>query len=228
MKPVENGAFVKEYETQDKETEQAAQLTVTSVASEDPRYVERVPPPLTEDFPIGTKVFFLGEHAYGTAAQISGATDTSLSVILAVSGFLLLRAIGWLQTLHYQYFVQEKDENERFKALVKDQPGEKYYPSPEVAKIAGLSPKVVSKLTSRVIAVDVDRSGKVNLGLSVKFEAKAQKVIDYSRKTYRYWEFSQATVDLIMEYKVTSAKYYTLAPSSLICAGKIPRGHEAP
>lgn len=90
MKPLDSGAFVKEYETQGKETEQAAQLTVTSVASEDPRYVERVPPPLIEEFPIGTKVFFLGEHAYGTAAQISGATVTSLSVILAVSGFMLL------------------------------------------------------------------------------------------------------------------------------------------
>lgn len=88
MKPLDSGAFVKEYETQDKEMEQAAQMTVTSVASEDPRYVERVPPPLCEEFPAGTKVFFLGEHAYGTAAQISGATDTTLSVILAVSGFL--------------------------------------------------------------------------------------------------------------------------------------------
>lgn len=124
--------------------------------------------------------------------------------------------------------MQEKDENERFKALVRDQPGEKYHPLPEVAKIAGLSPKVVSKLTSRVIAIDVDRSGKINLGLSVKFEAKAQKVIDYSRKTYRYWEFSQATVDLVKEYKVTDAKYYMQASSPLTFAGKIPRGHEAP
>ena len=121
--------------------------------------------------------------------------------------------------------MQDKDENERFKALVRDQPGERYYPSPEVAKIVGLSPKVVSKVTSRVMAVG---SGKTNLGLSVKFEAKAQKVIDYSRKKYRYWEFSQATVDLIKEYKVIAAKCYALASSTLTCIGKIPRGHETP
>jgi 5'-3' exoribonuclease 1 len=90
MKPLDSGAFVKEYETQDKETEQAVQMAVTTVASEDPRYVERVPPPLSEEFPVGTKVFFLGEHAYGTAAQISGATDVSLSVILAVGSLLCL------------------------------------------------------------------------------------------------------------------------------------------
>lgn len=60
---------------------------------------------------------------------------------------------------------------------------------------------MVSKLTSRVMAVD-DRSAKMNLGLSVKFEAKALKVIGYSRRTDRHWEFSQSTVDLIREYKV--------------------------
>ena len=95
MKPLDNGAFVKEYETQDKETEQAVQMTVGSVTSEDPRYIERVPPPLSEEFPVGAKVFFLGEHAYGTAAQISGATDVALSVILAVSSSLCLRVTSW-------------------------------------------------------------------------------------------------------------------------------------
>jgi hypothetical protein len=88
--------------------------------------------------------------------------------------------------------------------LIRDQAGERYYPSFEVAKIVGLSPKAVSKLTSRVVAVGGDRSVKINLGLSVKFEGKAQKVLDYSRKTDRYWEFSQATVALIKEYKVTA------------------------
>lgn len=43
---------------------------------------------------------------------------------------------------------------------------------------------------------------KNNLGLSIKFEAKSLKVIDYSRKNARYWEFSEKAVDLIREYKV--------------------------
>jgi 5'-3' exoribonuclease 1 len=90
--------------------------------------------------------------------------------------------------------------------LVRNQPAERYYPSFEVAKIVGLSPVVVSKLTSRVMVQGGDISGKINLGLSVKFEAKAKKVIGYSRKRDRYWEFSQATVALIKEYKVTGTK----------------------
>ena len=45
-------------------------------------------------------------------------------------------------------------------------------------------------------------NSKNNLGLSLKFEAKSLKVIDYSRKEGRHWEFSERTIDLIREYKV--------------------------
>jgi 5'-3' exoribonuclease 1 len=96
MKTLDSGAFVKEYEAMDKEIEQAVQMTVTSVASEDPRYVEKESLPLGQEFPVGTKVFFLGDQAYGASAQISGASDTSLSVILTVSGCLYLWIITWL------------------------------------------------------------------------------------------------------------------------------------
>lgn len=88
MKPLDTGALVKEYESHGKETEQAVQMVITSVASEDPRYVERASLSLSEEFPIGTKVFFLAEQAYGTCAQVSGATSMALSVILTVSGFM--------------------------------------------------------------------------------------------------------------------------------------------
>lgn len=67
------------------------------------------------------------------------------------------------------------------------------------------------------MAVDADRSGKVNLGLSVKFEGKSQKVIDYSRKTDRYWEFSQETVALVKEYKVTGLCLECLSLITSLC-----------
>jgi 5'-3' exoribonuclease 1 len=60
-------------------------MTLSQVASEDPRFLEREAPPLSEEFPEGSKIFFLGEHAYGVAAQVSATTDSTLSVILAVS-----------------------------------------------------------------------------------------------------------------------------------------------
>jgi 5'-3' exoribonuclease 1 len=84
LKRLESGAFVKDYEGADKEVEQAVQMCLSEVASEDSRYLEREAPPLSEDFPDGSKIFFLGEHAYGVAAQVSATTNTTLSVILAV------------------------------------------------------------------------------------------------------------------------------------------------
>jgi 5'-3' exoribonuclease 1 len=82
---METGAFVKDYDTADRETEHAVQMAVAEVTSEDPRFLERDAPPLSEEFPEGSKIFFLGEHAYGVAAQVSATTETTLSVILAVS-----------------------------------------------------------------------------------------------------------------------------------------------
>ena len=87
---LDTGAFVKDYEGSDKEVEQAVQMAVSEVNSEDPRYLEKEAPPLSEEFPERSKVFFLGEHAYGVAAQVFGTTEDTLSVILAVSVIALI------------------------------------------------------------------------------------------------------------------------------------------
>ena len=60
------------------------QLVLPEVISEDPRFMEQDPPPLNEEFPAGTKVFFLGDHAYGVAGQVQETTETTISVKLAV------------------------------------------------------------------------------------------------------------------------------------------------
>jgi 5'-3' exoribonuclease 1 len=44
---------------------------------------------------------------------------------------------------------------------------------------------------------------KTNLGLSLKFEAKSLKVIDYSKKEGRNWQYSEKAVDLLIEYKAS-------------------------
>ena len=90
LKRLDDGSFVKDYEGPEKETEQAVQMAVFEVSSEDPRFLEKEAPPLSEEFPEGSKVFFLGEHAYGVAAQVSATTEDTLSVILAVSQFIVL------------------------------------------------------------------------------------------------------------------------------------------
>jgi 5'-3' exoribonuclease 1 len=59
-------------------------MTLSEIASEDPRFVEKEALPLSEEFPEGSGVFFLGERAYGVAAQVSTTTDKTRSVIPAV------------------------------------------------------------------------------------------------------------------------------------------------
>jgi 5'-3' exoribonuclease 1 len=58
-------------------------------------------------------------------------------------------------------------------------------------------------MASRLMVLASDHQKTNKLGLSIKFEAKNSKVIDYSRKTGRYWEFGEKAVDLIREHKVS-------------------------
>ncbi|THH13302.1 hypothetical protein EW146_g6897 [Bondarzewia mesenterica] len=184
LKRLENGAFKKDYEDRSKEVEVAVQLAVPEVISEDPRFMEKEPPPLSEEFPEGSRIFFLGEHAYGVAAQVSGTTKDSLSVILAFSP-------------------TDKSDNEKFKAVVTSRLPTRYYPSFQAAEMVGISGRALAKITSSFMVLTSDNQ-KINLGLSLKFEAKGMKVLDYSRKDSKLWEFSDKAVDLLREYKVRS------------------------
>ncbi|KAF9074552.1 XRN 5'-3' exonuclease N-terminus-domain-containing protein [Rhodocollybia butyracea] len=182
LKPLEDGSFIKEYEGVEKETEVAVQMSVSTVGAEDPRYVERSAPPLSEEFPEESKIFFLGEHAYGVAAQVSATTETSLAVILA-------------------FFPSDKTENSQFKAIVQETAGSStYYPAFRAAEMLGLSSRGISKITSSFMVITSDNQ-KHNLGLSMKFEAKSLKVVDYSRKDGRHWEFSDKAIKLLQEYQ---------------------------
>ena len=77
---------------------------------------------------------------------------------------------------------------------------QKYFPSFRVAEMVGLPGLAVSRVTSNFMVIGNDGQ-KHSLGLSLKFDAKGLKVIDYSRKDGRHWEFSEKAVDLLLEYK---------------------------
>lgn len=85
LKRLDDGSLVKDWEDEEKELDYPAQLTVLQVASEDERFKEQQAAPLSEEFPQGTMVFFLGEHAYGVVGQVQSTEENSLSVTLAVS-----------------------------------------------------------------------------------------------------------------------------------------------
>lgn len=189
LKRLDDGSFIKDYEDADKEIEQAVQMCVSEVSSEDPRFKERAAPPLSEEFPEGSKIFFLGEHAYGVAAQVSGTTNDTLSVVLA-------------------FFPSEKEELAQFKRIASTKSAD-YFPSRQVANVLKLSPRSLSKITSSFMVLS-SHGEKTNLGLSLKFEAKALKVVGYSRKNNQYWEFSEKAVELLREYKAMFPEVFTV------------------
>ena len=76
---------------------------------------------------------------------------------------------------------------------------QKYFPSFKVAEMVGMSSMAIAKITSRFMVLTSDGQ-KHDLGLNLKFEARSLKVIDYSKKNGRYWEFSDKAVDLIRDY----------------------------
>jgi 5'-3' exoribonuclease 1 len=67
--------------------------------------------------------------------------------------------------------------------------------------MVGLSGRAIGKITSSFMVI-TSNGQKNNIGLSLKFEAKVLKVIDYARKEGRYWEFSEKAVELIRDYSV--------------------------
>ncbi|KAH9972179.1 XRN 5'-3' exonuclease N-terminus-domain-containing protein [Lactifluus volemus] len=172
LKRLESGALIKDYEDANKEYELALQVAVSEVKSEDPRYLERGPPSIADEFPDGTKVFFLGEHAYGFAARVHATTSDSLSFILAFSP-------------------SDKQENAALKSVVEND---------RVAEMLAMSKRALSRVTSSFMVLGADGQ-KVNLGLSIKFEAKAMKVFNYSSKNGHIWQFSDLAIDLIRDYK---------------------------
>lgn len=95
-------------------------------------------------------------------------------------------------------------EKEIFKSTVSNRTSSKYLPSFTVANMLGITGHELSKVTSSFMVLLQSDNVKANLGLSLKFEAKGLKVLGYSKKDGKFWEFSQKAVELIKEYKVRS------------------------
>ena len=180
LKKTDDGATVKEYaHIEGIETDYASQTVVEEVASEDPRFLEKAALSIEEEFPVGSRAFFLGEFNYGRPLQVVGHTRNKADL--------------WVSTVAAKV-------PEFGRQIVKDADRHmQYTPSFAVAKTLGLNPLVLSKITSSFQVLLGDN--RVNLGLNLKFEAKKLKVLGYSRKTSG-WEFSEKAVELIQQYMI--------------------------
>ena len=184
----EEGALLKEYgENPSIRKTYAAQTIVDEVFNEDERFIEKAALPIEEDFPIGTRAFFLGDYAYGRPLEITGHIGPKAEIMVS-----LLK--------------QKEPEFARsiIHAAEKNNP---YTPSFAVAKKLGLHPLVLSKITSSYQVVN-SAGLKLNLGLNLKFEGRKQKVLGYSRKSQSGWEFSNTAIKLIADYMVAFPDFF--------------------
>lgn len=181
LKKTDEGATIKEYaQIPGIEVDYASQMVVEDVLSKDQRFIEKAALPIEEEFPIGTRAFFLGEFNYGRPLEIMGHTGN--------------KAVVWVSTMS-----GKMPEFGREIAMDAERHSP-YTPSFAVARMLGLNPLVLSKITSAFqVALDDTR---VNLGLNLKFEAKKLKVLGYSRRGQTGWEFSEKAISLLQQYMV--------------------------
>ena len=182
LRRTDEGAMVKDYAegSTREEVQHAIQTTVAEVHSEDVRYIEKEPLPVEEEFPIGSVAFFLGEFNYGRPLRVIGYQDNRLDIQI-----LTLKV---KESLDFAKEIVKKSEAEK-----------RYFPSYTAATLVNLKPLALSKITSSFSVVKDDT--RLNLGLSLKFEARRQKVLGYSRRVPEGWQFSDKALALVKEYK---------------------------
>ncbi|KAI5461343.1 exonuclease [Mariannaea sp. PMI_226] len=184
----EEGALIKEYaENPSVRSTYAAQSLVDEVINEDVRFIEKAALPIEEEFPQGTRAFFLGEYAYGRPLEVTGHDKNKAEIVVSM-----------LKAKETEFAKQILHRAERFNS---------YTPSFAVAKQLGIHPLVLSKITSSYQII-TSAGLKLNLGLNLKFEGRKLKVLGYSRKSQTGWEFSGAAVKLIADYMIAFPDFF--------------------
>lgn len=85
---------------------------------------------------------------------------------------------------------------------MRSKPTEQYTPAHILSRSLGLSSLALARITSSLLVEGKDGS-KTNIGLSLKFESKGMKVLGYTRKADRGWEYSRKAYELVREYMVS-------------------------
>ncbi|KIE00565.1 exonuclease Kem1, partial [Metarhizium majus ARSEF 297] len=184
----EEGALIKEYaENPSVRSVYASQTVVDEVVNEDERFIEKEALPIEEEFPLGTRAFFLGEYAYGRPLEVTGHVKGKTEVVVSIP--------------------RNKEPEFSKRIIHQAERTNPYTPSFAVAKQLGVHPLVLSKITSSY-QVSTAAGLKLNLGLNLKFEARKLKVLGYSRKAHTGWEFSSLAIKLIADYMVAFPDFF--------------------
>lgn len=182
------GAYVKSF-SQDSEPV-PLQMIVETVVNEDERYAIKPPQPIDEEFPIDSSVVFMGAFAYGAPATIAGYTGLDkLNVRIDKIQSALEPNIGKKRL--------QIEENEI-----------RYLTSYEAAKQLRINGLFLSKITGCYMVRD-KAGGRQNVGLDIKFDARRLKVLGYTRKNSRFWEYSPLAMQLLRDYRTKFPNLFT-------------------
>lgn len=180
LKRTSDGAYIKEFgNADDDEPELALQTIVEEIANEDERFKERPSLPVTEEFPLDSRAVNLGPTGYGNPVTIIGHSGDKLDIKLMK--------------------LERSEPTAGYRAAISEKNAIRYFPSWEVSKRIQLHPLTLSKITSQYMVTVGDK--KYDVGLSLKFEGKRLKVLGYSRRNQRGWEFTVRTIELIQSYR---------------------------
>ncbi|CAG8495278.1 4885_t:CDS:10, partial [Ambispora gerdemannii] len=185
LRRLDDGALIKEYLSEGSEIDYAVQTTVDSVEFEDARFKEKPAISIEDEFPLHTQVFFLGSIHYGCPATVLAHKDQLIEIRI-----LIPRSPRGYEPVFGKEIAQDFTRRVR------------YFPSFVVAKKLGISGLTLSKLTASLHVIGKVTEQRSNLGLNLKFEAKKQKVLGYTRKSRDSgWEYSDKAIQLLQEYK---------------------------
>jgi len=181
MKRLSDGSLVKEYENT--VNQYALQTIIKDVKNKDTRYIEKPPIEGLKEFPLGTSVFLLENNQYyGSPGTVVGYNGDYLTIDI----------------LPDQYGQINKSIKEIVQVNSKNL---QYLPSWQVAKELNISPLTLSRVTSSFLIDCKSHDKKVNIGLSLKFDGKEKKVINYTKKEEKGWQYSTLAVEHIKKYK---------------------------
>ena len=181
MRRLSNGAVVKRYASNaSDEIHYPLQLVVHDVKKKDMRFREQPGMTVGAEFPDGSKVLFLGMPGFGCPGRVIGSTSTSVTIEMA-------------------FIPDLAQENAAVSRLVSTRVEQPYLPSAKASARCGITPLVLSRITSTIM---LSHGGqRVGIGLGLKSEAHSRKVLGYTRKGLYGWEYSEAAVQLVEQYK---------------------------
>ncbi|KAJ1824047.1 exonuclease II Exo2 [Coemansia sp. RSA 2675] len=209
-----------------------ASLVLTDLSGawvNNPRFAEHEAVPLDQAFAIKDRAFFLGRTPlYGSPGKVIGHAYDDAGCAVGVD--LQLVANVDFGASKYSNFLGVNVLAQLAKAGC-----ERYLPSYAVAREIGVSPLLLSRITSKMMLMDESKTGdsaRVHIGLDLKFEAKRLKVSGFTRRGPTGWQFSDRAVDLIVRYKAAFPRMFaqletTKSNSSLLTAGECFRPEQA-